>query len=121
MKSDAALRRVILVVAPVVSLFAAFVVAVLFSLNFFAAPANALSVVPLFEADAQPAVTPQLPAAPTAIVVNTTRGDLDADDVRCSLPEAVFNANQNNNFYPECGSGVGAITVTFAPRSLMWW
>lgn len=57
---------------------------------------------------------PHAPVAIHALTVTTASGELDANDPTCSLPEAIFNANVNSNFYPECGSGAGAVTVTFA-------
>ncbi len=54
------------------------------------------------------------PALAATIVVNTT-ADSTATDGKCSLREAIGNANANARTYPDCTAGSGADIILFDP------
>ena len=53
------------------------------------------------------------PAYAAGITVNTNADELTTNGF-CSLREAISNANSNVDIYPDCATGSGADTITFA-------
>lgn len=55
----------------------------------------------------------QSTAATSTITVNTKKDETPPDDDRCSLREAIQNANDNARTSPDCNAGVGEDAITF--------
>ncbi|HEV8619276.1 MAG TPA: CSLREA domain-containing protein, partial [Candidatus Udaeobacter sp.] len=51
---------------------------------------------------------------PVVITVNTLLDETTPGDGLCSLREAITNANDNAQTYPECAAGSGANAITFS-------
>jgi CSLREA domain-containing protein len=51
---------------------------------------------------------------PVVITVNTLLDETTSGDGLCSLREAITNANDNAQTYPECAAGSGANAITFS-------
>jgi CSLREA domain-containing protein len=63
------------------------------------------------------AALPVMPAYAASITVTNTTDDL-TDGNGCSLREAIINANNNGNTYPDCIGGSGADVITLASGSI---
>ena len=53
-------------------------------------------------------------SSPIVITVNTLSDETTPGDGLCSLREAITNANDNAQTYPECAAGSGANAITFS-------
>jgi CSLREA domain-containing protein len=51
---------------------------------------------------------------PVVITVNTLVDEITPGDGLCSLREAIINANDNAQTFPECAAGTGANAITFS-------
>jgi CSLREA domain-containing protein len=65
------------------------------------------------------AIQPARPAYAATLTVTTTADELASPGTGCSLREAITNANNNANTYPECymSGSYGNDTITFAPAT----
>jgi CSLREA domain-containing protein len=66
------------------------------------------------------AVQPARPAYAATLTVTTVVDELASPGMGCSLREAITNANNNANTYPECymSGSYGNDTITFAPATM---